>query len=1233
MAKKPNKIVLDNEDNVRSFGKEDDKVLAKGGNDEISGGGGNDILKGGDGNDVLKGGNGNDKLIGGKGDDILLGGKGDDILNAKKGNDSVDGGKGDDTVVLSGNFADAQITKEGDAFKIVTAEGTTIVKNVELFRFADKIVEADDLIAPSSDVFLTEKADNVTGNKIFAPRGFTPGGTDQVNTLNDDDIINGTGPDATLTVEFVNDADTGDLDIQATINDIANIITNVRADMGGVIDLQDSSGVDDGAGGKVFKNLEVRGVDDFGFFTYDNIQHKVETLTVKDSNAPNGGVAFLFDNDAVSGADDSTKLALDDAELSFLAVTNESGSLGVGIEHLAVDSKGDNGIDELNVEDVEDITITGDGDLRLGASEDFSFNDRVEAVIYSAGLSSVAGSLKKVDASGLTGDLEINLGAEVVGALDDTSGVDVDFEVTGGGGNDTIRLLDGFDSKGDKVDGGAGDNTLQVFSSVTNGSITQIQHLDVRNQNDTTLGDVKSEISIDASLFSADLKDITVRNEGFFSGLGNNSESTIVLNKLTADLAKNVKVLHSTTNSNGLNENVVVVNLATNTAADLVAVTIKDGTNSEPRFNLDLTTAGVENITINDLDTESNTVFLGADGIHSVDKDGGSIVSDITGTVTLTGGSAGKFLNLDVDAVKNFYGFAVDGSAKDGTGVLADQKFFGVGQSVFDANKGLGLTASKIDASTYLGDVVVRVFDAEDSKGAETATGGQSILMGKGNDTVIFDDANDIHAGLTISDTVSGGDGSDTLAIEGTDGTKIVIGASEWTNVTGFETIRLTGTGGPGNAGNFGTNDYNLVLTNELIDKNGVGGKITIINDNNLSDENPATDGQGVAALNQQQRGVTIDARSLNASHSFIYNGAEGVGEQSKDRFILTDATINGAAIINGGYAVFGTTARNDDVLEARNASQVTIGDLANVSNVGTLSFTNDTAAIQTSTLELNTATIDALVNSSHDAKAGAVETLIVNAEGSLTVVNAATIVNVDLTNVDFTKTAVNFASSGGTTKFNITGLDLATEAVTFNGGAGADTFTGGAGNDTINGGAGADTLTGGLGNDTINVGAGDGAQDFVIFNSANDGIDTIIGFSAATDGIGFGGALRTALDDNGNGTFQVFATNGFDGFNQNINVDAFEFVLIPFPESDTVNTADFENLVLVAAEFNEELNLVNASAGDEMLLALQFADNAGTAFYLWTNIDSDADVDANELTVLGRVNGVGLTTANFVFV
>jgi len=63
----------------------------------------------------------------------------------------------------------------------------------------------------------------------------------------------------------------------------------------------------------------------------------------------------------------------------------------------------------------------------------------------------------------------------------------------------------------------------------------------------------------------------------------------------------------------------------------------------------------------------------------------------------------------------------------------------------------------------------------------------------------------------------------------------------------------------------------------------------------------------------------------------------------------------------------------NGDVLEIRNKAVVTIGDLDNVSNIGTIEFSNDQAVTQDSTLELNDTVVDRLVYTNHNSVARSV--------------------------------------------------------------------------------------------------------------------------------------------------------------------------------------------------------------------------------------------------------------------
>lgn len=973
---------------------------------------------------------------------------------------------------------------DGSAVLPATGDTFTPIETADGTKF-----DADDGIF--GQVTLTEGTDIVSGTIFNAPRGFTPGGTDQVNTLNDDDELTGTSDEDELNFTYVENADTPSADFIVTpvLNDIENVnIKFTTPQAVAILDMQDASS--DGVGdtsvnvSRVTLGNTTAGVLNLGYVP--------TVLSVNDSNADSALIALGFTDKGVAGDNDSTTLRLNNAQVLGIGLQELGGTLDKnnnaifgdkGVEHITIDSVGAaNQVGFIAAEAAQDIKVTGDQDLTLGLSTNVRTNPGaqnpgpVEADVYTPGLTNVAGSLALIDASALTGDLDIVLGTEVVADKDGTSGVEVDFVLKGGAGDDTVRLLSGFDGKGDTVDGGAGENTVALYGgNLAVGSLTKFQHLEVRDQDPT------AAVKVDTSLLP-DLVDIVVRNEGNAGGAPQAAVSTIFLSNLTADVAKNITVEHGTTGNNGVDDLTVVATLKTDTANDTVAVKIVDAVNIDPRFNFTLETAGVENITIADDDTESNTVFLGAGG-NAKDTTGGSNLSDITGTVTITGGKAGTYLNLDADedggTDAGLYDLETDGSDTDD--FVDAQGNPVVGAVRDDDGDAQRFSASKIDASTALSDIIVRVDTARDAKGNEIAGKGQTILMGEGDDTVIFDFLGDKTAGLTVLDVVKGGEGNDTLVIDG-DGVAITLGASEWTNVSGFETIRLIDNDVAGALnGKDQVNAYNLILTNELIAANGsavTGGRsIAIVNDNDPQND---TIGNGNTGGTATERGVTIDATKLSASNSFSYNGEEantggGTGG-SADRFIMADANISGLAVIDGGAELGGGNAasneRNLDVLEVRNAAVIAAGDLANIKNVSNMQFTNDLAAVQTSNLTLDSATLDNLVNSTKAASTTTQEVYSIDLQGNLLVAGAATVVNADVTGVDFSKFDIIFSSSGGTTVTNVIGAG-ATSNVTFNGGAGDDTFTAGAGADILNGGDGNDTLNGGAGDDVLNGGAG----------------------------------------------------------------------------------------------------------------------------------------------------------------
>ncbi|MFZ6659170.1 hypothetical protein, partial [Undibacterium sp. TJN19] len=225
-------------------------------------------------------------------------------------------------------------------------------------------------------------------------------------------------------------------------------------------------------------------------------------------------------------------------------------------------------------------------------------------------------------------------------------------------------------------------------------------------------------------------------------------------------------------------------------------------------------------------------------------------------------------------------------------------------------------------------------------------------------------------------------------------GDTIALGASEWTNVSGFETIRLVGTSN--NAGVAGAGNYRLTLTDSLIAANNNAGVLAIVNDNDTANDAANTaDTAGTA----QESAVVIDARTLSATSRFSYNGEEGA-TRTADRIIFSDANFNGSHAIDGGAVDNNTTnnsQKNDDVIELRNATNAAIGDFNGIKNIGNIELTNDTAVTQVSQIQLNDTIVDALVDSYQAANTTThVERLTIRAIDNVNVANATVGVSID---------------------------------------------------------------------------------------------------------------------------------------------------------------------------------------------------------------------------------------------
>lgn len=863
---------------------------------------------------------------------------------------------------------------------------------------------------------LTNGTDVATANIFNAGLVYTPGGDDRINALQDEDILTGTGENPTLNATLGNANDNGATVITPKLNGIETVNVAFTGSGGAAVtalDLQDSTGL-----GAVNVTRVSQAVN---FAEVGNIQDPVAALSLSNTNSNQAGVVEFSYSDGVLEGENTGTLAVSSVQVGALNIgentsfINAAGVGNNGFENLTMTSTGSNNvIGTLNLPmdtgTAGVLTIEGSGNLRIGGRGNIVNNPNnalVEAAnVYFAGtgIAQAGGRIATIDASGYEGNLTLVLDNILDVGKAGTSGVQQDVTVTGGAGNDTFVLFDAIQAA-DSINGGAGEDTLLFYNgssiaSNATGIENATMQLDAYDDGLAAAVAVQSAVDFD---FLPDATGMHVRNiSNDATGVDENAAggtATFTMYDLTAAQAAAIGIQHSTTLNGAIGDTVIEAAIKANTANDTVGITITDGTNVDPRFNFTLDTAVAntatsttasastfENVTLTDSDTESNSIELQNFAQH-------------TGTITLTGGEAGDFINLDVDTagvdvtnVTTGVELALDDTDGDGTPDV-QQGLLGLNTDGGDEDLAAGniidvgalatqvrLGAAVINAAGEASDVIVRV-----GTNAASATGAQAITMGTGNDTVIFDLLNDARAGLTISDSVNGGEGNDTLVIDG-NGVRITLGASEWTNVSNFENLRVVGNATAALGTIVGQNSYNLTLTNDLIQANG-NGMLNIINDNDINNDTAAVEGSAVGqntAPTGAESGITLDARTLNAQNHFTYNGEEGswvdgnanglydAGEEvvggTIDKFIFADANINGGNVIDGGAvdnsAV--TFGANADIMEVRNTATVTVGDLAGISNVGIIAGTNDQALEQTLTLELNDTVVDALVDSYH---------------------------------------------------------------------------------------------------------------------------------------------------------------------------------------------------------------------------------------------------------------------------
>jgi hypothetical protein len=171
-----------------------------------------------------------------------------------------------------------------------------------------------------------------------------------------------------------------------------------------------------------------------------------------------------------------------------------------------------------------------------------------------------------------------------------------------------------------------------------------------------------------------------------------------------------------------------------------------------------------------------------------------------------------------------------------------------------------------------------------------------------------------------------------------------------------------------------------------------------------------------------------------------------------------------------------------------------------------------------------------------------------------------------------------------------------------------------------------------------------------VIYSAATDGAaagassgsDTITQFDAnandaSDDLIQIGGALKTALDDDGDGVLDYSSSDGADLGNQAIVGGANQEVTVLQDSEVEITSAAFTTpgLAGVVTELGEEIDFSGIATGEEHLFIINFSTTQSALVLYTAGLGGDDAIVATDLRVLGIVthnDGAGLTADNLTF-
>jgi trimeric autotransporter adhesin len=775
-----------------------------------------------------------------------------------------------------------------------------------------------------------------------------------------------------------------------------------------------------------------------------------------------GDLAVTYASGVTSGSADSQTITLAGAGTSNTA---RSEITSAGIETVNLVSAGSTNNITLTNSSLKTLNITGDKALTIGQAST---------------------ALTTIDASAATGAITIDsLGGS-------------NLTLTGGSGNDTLRIDGSTVDANDSINAGEGIDTLALTVATNIGSaavgakvagferVFGYRNIDGDPANLT----VSQNVSFISGVTTVGTNSWTVSDETVeadaelsdgvsFSGL----TATVTDMSLSG-------ISYTTSDAEGGFAFTATVTMGADTTADALNVTL--GTTTAAAFTatapdgaaLNISATDYENLTINSQGGANTIATLTAGDLSKLTVNASkaltiSSIASVTSAFRTIDASAST-ADVRIDTAIQAAGTVLGGAGNDTmTGsAFADSIDGGAGNDSLVSgggndtiNGGAGNDTITNGSSTSTNRVLIDAGAGDDTIIA--GTGNDTMLGGEGNDIFEFawatssveaDDSVSSFAVLTSADVVNGGDGTDTLRVTGT--------------VLDNDTLDLSGSS---------LTAFSGVTGVERLQWNGA----------NTEDDDTITIKLGDIAMGSFNNDLTVTfgtavdyAAGVNASS--VFNSSSKVTASAASGQVFTYTLGNGTDIATGGTAA-------DTFVVSNNVFWGTNDVLKGGAGNDTLSFTDDAGGTLTAKLATLSSIETISINTTDTADARVV-----------VVLNDSIIAN-------------NYDSAGN--KFTITrhsaddgalSVDGSSVSATYNlvltGAEGAIASTGGG--DTLIGGAGNDTITGGAGNpDVITLTAG--GTDSIRFTAGTDGgasVDIVTGFTTYTSS-GTSTAAQTGYD------------------------------------------------------------------------------------------------------------------------